>query len=164
MAALLLAAPVPAAPLLAAPLLAAPPLAVAPLAVAPLAVSPLATSAQATPAQTVPSRAGDIANGRRIVEDRAQGACVLCHAGPFPAPHLQGTIGPPLNGVGARLPPDALRRRLTDPARFNPDTPMPAYGNAANLNRVGAAWRGRPILNPDQIEDVVAYLATLRDP
>jgi sulfur-oxidizing protein SoxX len=108
------------------------------------------------------AEAGDVANGRRIVEDRALSACLLCHAGPFPAPHLQGNIGPRLDGVGARLTPDELRQRLIDPRRFNPDTVMPAYGNVENLNRVGSAWRGRPILTPAQIEDVVAFLASLR--
>jgi len=110
------------------------------------------------------AHAGDVAAGRRIVEDRALSACLLCHSGPFPAPHLQGNIGPPLNGAGARFTPDELRLRLTQPARFNPDTPMPAYGHVERLNRVGAAWRGRPILTPDQIEDVVAFLSTLRTP
>jgi sulfur-oxidizing protein SoxX len=107
------------------------------------------------------AQAGDVVNGRRIVEDRTLSACLLCHSGPFPAPHLQGNIGPRLDGVGDRLTPDEIRQRIVDPSRFNPDTVMPAYGNVEKLNRVGQAWRGRPILTPDQIEDVVAFLATL---
>lgn len=74
------------------------------------------------------AQAGDAANGRRIVEDRALSACLLCHAGPFPAPHLQGNIGPPLDGVADRLTREEIRQHLVDPARFNPDTVMPAYG------------------------------------
>lgn len=108
--------------------------------------------------------AGDATNGRRIVENRGLSACLLCHAGPFPAPHLQGTIGPRLDGVGGRLTDDQLRQRLIDPRRFNPDTVMPAYGPADGLTNVGASWRGRPILTEAQIEDVVAFLATLRGP
>lgn len=108
------------------------------------------------------ARAADVANGRAIVENRALSACLLCHSGPFPTPWLQGNIGPPLDGVGDRLTPEELRQRLVDPARFNPDTVMPAYGSVGdNLNRVGQAWRGRPILTPAQIDDVVAFLATL---
>lgn len=110
------------------------------------------------------AHAGDVANGRRIVENRALSACLLCHAGPFPAPHLQGNIGPRLDGVGSRLTPDELRRRLTDPRRFNPDTVMPAYGPVAGLTNVGESWRGKPILTESQIDDVVAFLATLRAP
>ena len=106
--------------------------------------------------------AGDAASGRKIVEDRTLSACLLCHAGPFPAPHMQGDIGPRLDGVGGRLTADELRQRLVEPSRFNPGTVMPAYGSVENLNRVGSAWRGRPILTPSQIEDVVAFLATLR--
>jgi|ERR1700722_3440847 len=108
------------------------------------------------------AQAGDAVNGRKIVENRALSACLLCHSGPFPAPYLQGNIGPRLDGVGDRLSSDEIRQRLIDPARFNPDTVMPSYGNVENLNRVGAAWRGRPILTPAQIEDVVAFLSTLR--
>jgi sulfur-oxidizing protein SoxX len=107
------------------------------------------------------AHAGDPATGRKIVEDRTLSACLLCHAGPFSAPHLQGNIGPRLDGVGDRLTPAQIRLRLTDPARFNPDTVMPAYGNVEKLNRVGPAWLGKPILTADQIEDVVAFLSSL---
>ena len=105
---------------------------------------------------------GDPANGRRIVEDRALSACLLCHAGPFPAPHLHGSIGPTLDGVGDRLSPGQIRLRLVDSRRVNPDTVMLAYFSTAGLNRVGAAWTGKPILTEMGIEDVVAFLATLR--
>ncbi len=108
------------------------------------------------------AQAADADNGRRIVENRALSACLLCHSGPFPAPYLQGNIGPRLDGVGFRLTPDELREHLLNPARFNPETVMPAYGNVEGLNRVGSAWRGRPILTPMQIDDVVAFLATLK--
>lgn len=107
---------------------------------------------------------GDPANGRRIVLDRAVSACLLCHTGPFPAPHLHGSIGPPLDGVGDRLSPGQIRLRLVDSRRVNPDTVMPAYFVTDGLTRVGAAWRGRPVLSAEQIEDVVAFLATLRTP
>ena len=110
------------------------------------------------------ARDGDPARGRQIVGDRAVSACLLCHSGPFPAPHLQGSIGPRLEGVGNRLTPAEIRARLTDPARFNPDTVMPAYGKSEGFTRVGPAWRGKPILTARQIEDVAAFLATLRDP
>jgi sulfur-oxidizing protein SoxX len=107
------------------------------------------------------AQAGDAANGRKIVENRALSACLLCHSGPFPAPYLQGNIGPPLEGVADRLTPEQIRQRLINPSQFNPDTVMPAYGNVVKLNRVGPAWQGRPILTPVQIDDVVAFLATL---
>ena len=108
------------------------------------------------------AQAADADNGRKILENRALSACLLCHSGPFPAPHLQGNIGPKLDGVGARLSIDELRQRLVNPEKFNSDTVMPSYATIEPLNRVGTAWRGRPILTPAQIEDVVVYLATLR--
>lgn len=110
------------------------------------------------------ARAADVASGREIVADRALSACLLCHSGPFPAPYLQGNIGPPLDGVADRLTVEEIRQRLVDPARFNPDTVMPAYGKIENLNRTGQAWRGRPILTAAQIDDVVAFLSTLHAP
>ena len=95
---------------------------------------------------------------------RQSSTCVLCHAGPFANPHLQGGIGPDLRGVGARLSAGQLRLRLVDAARANPGTVMPSFYTTVGRSRVGAAWRGRPILTAAEIEDAVAYLATLRAP
>ena len=109
--------------------------------------------------------AGDAARGAAIVASRSQGLCLLCHALPGQLPAHQGTLGTlgtPLDGVGARLDADALRQRLLAPERFNPDTVMPAYGRSDGLLQVAAAQRGKPLLAPGQIDDVVAYLATLR--
>ena len=104
--------------------------------------------------------AGDRDRGYAVVV-RQTSTCVLCHAGPFPNPHLQGTIGPDLHGVGARLDADAIRERLVDASRSNPDTVMPSFG-VVEGTRVGVAWRGRPILSSQEIEDATAYLAGLR--
>ena len=107
--------------------------------------------------------AGDAVRGAALVASRSSGLCTLCHAVPGVAEHLSGDIGPPLHGVGARLEAGALRERLLAPQRFNPDTVMPAYGPpAAGLQRVAAERQGRPLLTPAQIDDVVAYLASLR--
>jgi L-cysteine S-thiosulfotransferase len=107
---------------------------------------------------------GDPARGRQIVASRQISACLLCHSGPFPDPHLQGSVAPPLDGVGSRLTEGQIRLRLVDPRKLNADTLMPAYYATDGLNRVGLAWQGRPILTAEQIEDVVAFLITLRSP
>lgn len=107
---------------------------------------------------------GDAARGQAIVAGRQAGLCTLCHAGPFPDAHLQGDLAPDLRGVGARLTADQIRLRLADPARVNPDTIMPAYRRAQGFTRPGHQWADRPILTDQQIEDVVAYLATLTEP
>jgi L-cysteine S-thiosulfotransferase len=107
---------------------------------------------------------GNPERGRQIVANRQLSACLLCHSGPFPEPHLQGNVGPPLGGVGSRLTEGEIRLHLVDPATLNPDTVMPSYYAADGLTRVGRAWQGKPILSAQQIEDVVAFLATLRSP
>ena len=106
---------------------------------------------------------GDPARGRAIVLSRQRGLCLLCHAGPFPEERFQGNLAPDLAGVGGRLTGDQLRLRLVDGRRLNPGTIMPSYYRTEGLVRVGPAWQGRPILAAGEIEDVVAFLATLRD-
>lgn len=105
---------------------------------------------------------GDAARGEAIAQDRSLGLCVLCHALPGQNPALQGTIGPPLAGVGRRLDADTLRLRLVAPERFNPDTVMPSYGRSTGLQQVATAQRGKPLLTDAQIGDVVAWLGRLQ--
>ena len=105
---------------------------------------------------------GDPARGRAIVINR-QNTCLLCHSGPFPDERFQGDLSPNLKGTGARWTAGELRLRMVDASRLNPATIMPSYYKVDGLTRVGAAWRGKPILTAEQIEDVVAYLTTLRD-
>jgi sulfur-oxidizing protein SoxX len=105
---------------------------------------------------------GNAEAGRAIVSNRQIGLCVLCHAGPFGDDHFQGSIGPNLAGVGSRLAQGQIRLRVADARHLNPDSVMPSYANTTGLNRVAPAFQGRPILSDAQIEDVVAYLATLR--
>lgn len=105
---------------------------------------------------------GDPGRGRAVVVNR-QSTCLLCHSGPFSEERFQGDLSPSLTGAGARWNEGELRLRLVDASRLNPATIMPSYYKVDGLNRVGATWRGKPILTAEQIEDVVAYLATLRD-
>jgi L-cysteine S-thiosulfotransferase len=106
---------------------------------------------------------GDPARGRNIVLDRSVGGCVLCHAIPDPELRFMGNIGPPLAGVGARLTAGQLRLRVVDQSRIDPRTPMPAYYRTEGLYDVAPAYRGKPILSAQQVEDVVSYLQTLRE-
>ncbi len=106
---------------------------------------------------------GDAARGRAIVANRSVGLCLLCHSGPFPEERFQGNLAPPLDGAGARWNAGQLRLRLVEPTRVSPDSPMPAYFRTEGLARVAPAFSGKPILSAAQIEDVVAYLTTLRE-
>jgi sulfur-oxidizing protein SoxX len=105
---------------------------------------------------------GDPARGRAIVASRQQGLCLLCHSGPIPEERFQGNLAPDLAGAGSRYTEAQLRLRVVDARRANPSSFMPAFHSTANLSRVGAAWQGKPILTAQQVEDVVAWLATLR--
>lgn len=109
-----------------------------------------------------PAAAGDAERGRAIIVDRSRGLCLLCHSGPFPEVRAMGTLAPDLSGVGARLSPSEIRLRLVDPAATNPDTVMPSYARSDGLVRVAGPFRGRPILTDQEIDDVAAYLATLK--
>jgi sulfur-oxidizing protein SoxX len=106
---------------------------------------------------------GDATRGRAIIADRSRGLCLLCHSGPFPEERFQGSLAPSLAGVGARLSAAELRLRLVDSRRVNPDSIMPAYHRAEGLHRVAPALRGRTLLQAQEVEDVLAFLLTLRE-
>ena len=106
---------------------------------------------------------GDPARGRAIVGNRQVGLCLLCHSGPFPEEKFQGTLAPDLKGAGSRWSEGQLRLRIVDSSRLYPDTMMPSYYRVDGLSRVAPAFAGKPVLTAEQIEDVVAYLVTLRD-
>jgi sulfur-oxidizing protein SoxX len=107
--------------------------------------------------------AGDPVRGRTIVVDRQVGLCLLCHTGPFPEQKLQGTLAPTLAGAGSRWTAGQLRLRIVDSSLLDPDTIMPSYYRTEGLTRVAPSFAGKPVMSAEQIEDVVAFLATLRD-
>ena len=106
---------------------------------------------------------GDAARGRAIVANRAAALCLLCHSAPIPEERFQGDLAPSLAGAGARSTPEQLRLRLVDAARLNSDTIMPPYYRLDGLTRVAKNFQGKTLLTAQQIEDVVAYLASLKD-
>ena len=112
-----------------------------------------------TPLTKIPS---DPMRGRAIVADRQKGLCLLCHSAPIPEIRQQGDLAPSLAGAGARLTPAQLRARVVDNRRVNPQSIMPAYYKTEGLNRVGAQWKDKTLLTAQEIEDVVAYLGTLK--
>jgi len=105
---------------------------------------------------------GDPARGRAIVANRQVGLCLLCHSGPFPEERFQGNLAPDLTAVGARLSEGQIRQRIVDPTKVNPQSIMPAYYKSEGLVRVAPAYRGKTVLTAEQIEDIVAYLSTLK--
>jgi len=115
----------------------------------------------AIPASLTGAR-GDAARGRALVVERSS-TCILCHSGPFPEQRFQGDVAPSLAGSGLRWSEGELRLRLVDASRLNAATIMPSYYRIDGLSRVGRAWQGKTILSAGQIEDMVAYLVTLRE-
>jgi L-cysteine S-thiosulfotransferase len=138
-------------------------LVVAPSASAQEASRPYAIVDDAIPA-SLTGKPGDAAQGRAIVANRQVGLCLLCHSGPIPEERFQGDLAPDLRGAGARWSEGQLRLRLVDASRLNPATIMPPYYRSDGLTRVAANFRGKPILSAEQIEDVLAYLGTLKEP
>ena len=105
---------------------------------------------------------GDAAKGRAIVANRQTGLCLLCHTAPIAEERFQGNLAPDLAGVGSRLTAAQMRLRIVDARRTNPQTIMPPYPRTEGLQRVGAAFVDKPLLGAQEIEDVVAYLVTLK--
>jgi sulfur-oxidizing protein SoxX len=112
--------------------------------------------------QSLTGQRGERERGREIVVSRQLGNCLLCHHMPIPEERFQGNLGPDLSGVGARLSEGQIRFRIVDASRLNPATIMPPYYRAEGLQRVMAAYRGKPVLTAEQVEDTVAFLLTLR--
>jgi sulfur-oxidizing protein SoxX len=112
--------------------------------------------------QPLTASPGDAVRGRAIVVDRTQGLCLLCHSGPFPEERAQGNLAPSLDGAGRRSSAAQLRLRIVDSRRLAPDSLMPAFYRSDGLVRVAPAWQGKPVLDAQQVEDVVAFLRTLQ--
>jgi L-cysteine S-thiosulfotransferase len=110
------------------------------------------------------ARLGDARRGKAVAVNSDRGNCIACHKMPiFEIPVGGfGDLGPPLDAVGSRLSVAELRLRIANPKLINPDTIMPAYQVVKGLNRVGADYVGRPILSAQDVDDLVAYLASLK--
>ncbi len=112
-----------------------------------------ASSAAQTPA------VGSVERGRALLANRAETGCVLCHLVPgLPA---GGELGPPLSGLSRLGGTEALRQRIADARRFNPQTIMPPYLSTDGLQEVAASYRGQSVLTAQGLDDIVAYLMVM---
>jgi sulfur-oxidizing protein SoxX len=117
------------------------------------------TSATAAPLTGIP---GDPTRGRAIVANRQVGLCLLCHSAPIAEERFQGDLAPSLAGAGSRNTADQLRERIINSRKLNPNSIMPSYYRTDDLARVAPAQAGKTIFTTQQVEDVVAYLMTLK--
>jgi len=114
--------------------------------------------------QALTSAPGSVDRGRALVIAHESANCIVCHPVADPGVRVAGSIGPALDGVGRRLSVAQLRLRVVDSQRVNADSAMPSYYRIVGLNRVAAAYRNEPVLDAQQVEDVVAWLASLTTP
>ena len=115
--------------------------------------------------ETIPAsltgKTGDAANGRKIAIHRKKGNCLACHVMPIPEQQFHGNTGPDLAGVADRMDEATLRMRLVDPKVINAGTMMPSFYKTGQ-HRVLKKFQGKTILSAQEVEDVVAYLMTLK--
>lgn len=114
-------------------------------------------------AQSLTDVAGDAERGRAVAFDRERGNCIVCHAIPAPDMAYHGNLGPPLAGIGSRRGAAGLRLRLVDSRLMDPRSLMPPYHSTEGLVRVGTRYASRPVLTAQEIEDVIAFLSSLRN-
>ena len=106
---------------------------------------------------------GDVQRGKKIVSDGHLGNCLACHQLPIDGIEAYGTIGPSLDGIASRFTEPQIRVRIVDTRNINPMSIMPGfYRDPRLINRPGKPYRGKTFLTAQQVEDVIAYLVTLK--
>ncbi|MBU3259409.1 sulfur oxidation c-type cytochrome SoxX [Roseovarius sp. PS-C2] len=122
-------------------------------------------------AESLTGQPGDPENGAMVMKTKSIGNCISCHEvtalndAPF-----HGEIGPTLDGVADRWSEAEIRGIVSNAKNTYPDTMMPAYYKVDGFVRPGNAYTGKapegpldPLLSAQQIEDVVAFLVTLKE-
>ena len=106
---------------------------------------------------------GDAVRGKQISIAPEKGGCLTCHAMPIPEESFHGNIGPSLIGIASRLTEGELRLRVVDEKQINPETVMPGYyRHPKHFTLVAEDYEGKTYLTAQEVEDVVAYLLTLK--
>ena len=113
-------------------------------------------------ATSLTRKAGDPVKGKKLATNRKKGNCLACHSMPIPEQAFHGNIGPDLKGISSRYSEGELRLRIVNPKVLNSETIMPAFYKADGFNRVMKKFVGKTIITAQEVEDIVAYLMTLK--
>ncbi|MEQ8320383.1 MAG: sulfur oxidation c-type cytochrome SoxX [Rhodospirillales bacterium] len=113
--------------------------------------------------KSLTGKAGDPVEGQKTFTNRKLGNCLACHqVTELSAQPFHGEIGPSLDGVAERYNEAQLRMQVINAKVINEDSIMPAFYRTDGLHMVSKKFKGKPILTAEQVEDVVAYLKTLK--
>ncbi len=116
-------------------------------------------------AMSLTGTAGNPEEGANVFKDRRLGNCLACHVNKAMSKELfQGDVGPSLDGVADRWSPEELRAIIVNSkVALNDQTVMPGFYTLDVGVNVREEFVGKTILTAQQVEDVVAYLATLKE-
>jgi len=107
---------------------------------------------------------GNAARGRALLLERNPANCLECHTIAKDKALKGGSRGPALDGIGANLTAAQLRLSVVDYAQIQPKAGMPSFHKRDSGVLSAKQDRDKPVLNAQQIEDVVAFLQTLKIP
>jgi len=113
--------------------------------------------------QSLTGKPGDAQKGHALSITSGSGNRVMCHKLPIPEVALHiGNVGPDLTEVADRMTEGEIRLQVVNPKLVSDETIMPAYYRIGGLNRLRPNAQGKPMLTPEQVEDLVAYLMTMK--
>ncbi len=122
------------------------------------------TFADGAVAASLTGAAGDAANGRKVFANRKQGNCLACHQNSeMPEQTFHGEVGPSLDGVADRWDEAQMRGILVDSKNTFEGTIMPSFYRLKNGVRPLKKFDGKTVLTAEQVEDVLAYIQTLKE-